>query len=214
MDKMTLISLFQLGGWSMWPLLAMSIVTVAVTIERAIYFLMYDFKVTDIEEKVIEFLKNDDRDGAQAYLKTFKKKKLAAHIILEGVTMAKLGEHRMEKAFEAETQKKVKDIEKGLNYLVEMGSIAPITGFLGTVSGMIGAFGAIAKATDVNAQLVAGGIFEALITTAYGLIIAVVSITAYNVFTNIVERFITNIERVGTDVVTTVLIQEHEKNNK
>lgn len=214
MEQMTLISLFKLGGWAMWPLLIMSVITVSVIIERAIYFSMHSFKVSDIEAKVIEYLKADDKNAAEEYLKTFKGRRVAAKIVLEGIKMAKLGEHRMEKAFESETQKKVKDIEKGLNYLVEMGALAPITGFLGTVSGMIGAFGAIAKATDVNAQLVAGGIFEALITTAYGLIIAVISIAAFNMFTNIVERFVTSIERVGTDVVTTVLVNEYEKSVK
>lgn len=206
MEKMTLLWLFEKGGWSMWPLLVMSIVTIAVSVERLIFFMMHNLNVKDVEMKVIEMIRAGDLKGAEEYLAGFKNNKKAVGIIKEGLRMAKLGEHRIEKAFESETQQQVKELDKGLNFLVEMGSLAPITGFLGTVSGMISAFGAIAKATDVNAQLVAGGIFEALITTAYGLIIAVVAIAMYNFYTSIVEKFITDMERVGSDVVTEIIL--------
>ncbi len=206
MEKMTLLWLFEKGGWSMWPLLVMSIITIAVTVERLIFFVMHNLNVKDVEMKVIEMIRAGDLKGAEEYLDGFKKNKKAVGIIKEGLRMAKLGEHRIEKAFESETQQQVKELDKGLNFLVEMGSLAPITGFLGTVSGMISAFGAIAKATDVNAQLVAGGIFEALITTAYGLIIAVVAIAMYNFYTGIVEKFIADMERVGSDVVTEIIL--------
>lgn len=216
MEEMTLLWLFDKGGWSMWPLLIMSIITVAVSIERGIYFLLHDFKISDIEEKTLNFVKDGDFEGATKYLGSFKKNKIGTRILIDGIKMAKLGEHRMEKTLESETQEKIQDIEKGLNLLVEMSSLGPITGFLGTVSGMIGAFSAISKATDVNAQLVAGGIFEALITTAFGLIIAVVAIAMYNVFTSITERFVSNVERVGTDIITSIVVAEFEakENNK
>jgi biopolymer transport protein ExbB len=211
MEKLTLISLFKLGGWAMWPLLVMSIITVAVTVERAIYFLMSNFKTSDIEPTVLELLQNNEIDKAMEYLNSFPKNKLIVGIINEGLKKAPYGEHRMEKCLEAETQEQVKIVEKGLHNLVEMSALAPITGFLGTVSGMIGAFSAIAKASDVNAQLVAGGIFEALITTAYGLIIAVVAIASYNFFTTIIERFISKVERIGTDIVDIVVMNELKK---
>ncbi|HQB61505.1 MAG TPA: MotA/TolQ/ExbB proton channel family protein [Spirochaetota bacterium] len=125
--------------------------------------------------------------------------------------MARFGEHRMEKCFEAEASKKINDLERGLNFLVAIGSLAPITGFLGTVSGMIAAFRNIANADDINAQLVANGIFEALITTAFGLTIAILAVAAYNIFTNIIDNFAKEIEQSGSDIISSILFSQNKK---
>ena len=101
--------------------------------------------------------------------------------------------------------REIGSLERGLDLLVALGSIAPITGFLGTVSGMISAFNSIATAADVNAQLVAGGIFEALITTAFGLSIALVAITGYNLFAHFVDRFAAEMEQSGNDLITAIV---------
>ncbi|HQH31744.1 MAG TPA: MotA/TolQ/ExbB proton channel family protein, partial [Spirochaetota bacterium] len=121
------------------------------------------------------------------------------------------GEHRMEKCLEAEASKKINDLERGLNFLVAIGSLAPITGFLGTVSGMIAAFRNIANADDINAQLVANGIFEALITTAFGLTIAILAVAAYNIFTNIIDNFAKEIEQSGSDIISSILFSQNKK---
>lgn len=128
--------------------------------------------------------------------------------LIAGLKVHSLGEHRMERAMETEASERINALESGFDLLVAVGSIAPITGFLGTVSGMIGAFQSIANAADVNAQLVAGGIFEALITTAFGLIIAIVAITAYNIFAHIVDKFAAEVEEGGSNIVTRILMQE------
>jgi biopolymer transport protein ExbB len=112
----------------------------------------------------------------------------------------------MEKVINAEAAEKITKLENGFDILTAMGSLSPLTGFLGTVSGMISAFSAIAKATDVNAQLVAGGIFEALITTVFGLVIAVIAISGYSVLAHIVDKFANDIESLSTDVITTIIM--------
>ena len=112
----------------------------------------------------------------------------------------------MEKA----AQEQIGALGNGFDLLVALGSIAPITGFLGTVFGMIGAFQSIATASEVNAQLVAGGIFEALITTAYGLAIAIVTIAGYNIFTHIIDKFASRIEGAGSEIVMSLLSSGHK----
>ena len=92
-------------------------------------------------------------------------------------------------------------MENGFNYLTALASLAPLTGFLGTVSGMIGAFSQIANATDVNAQLVAGGIYEALITTVFGLIIAIIASIAYNLLIQKVDTFAAETSKAINDLV-------------
>ncbi|MDA3899137.1 MAG: MotA/TolQ/ExbB proton channel family protein [Spirochaetes bacterium] len=78
-------------------------------------------------------------------------------------------------------------LEKGLALISGIGNIAPIIGFLGTVLGMINAFGAIAAATTVNAKVVAVGIQIALVTTAGGLLVAAPALTAYYFFVHVIQ---------------------------
>lgn len=132
-------------------------------------------------------------------------KKTAATILYALLTNSKFGEARMENAAECEAQERIRRMENGFNYLTALSSIAPLTGFLGTVSGMIGAFKSIAAATDVNAQLVANGIYEALITTVFGLIIAIAALVAYNLLVQRVDTFAAETSKCINDLIPELL---------
>jgi biopolymer transport protein ExbB len=91
-------------------------------------------------------------------------------------------------------------LERGLAVLATVSNVAPLLGFLGTVAGMISAFGAIAEAGQVEASLVAGGIKVALITTAAGLLVAIPVNIAYNFFVTRIDGLIMDME-MGTSHV-------------
>ncbi|HSH46668.1 MAG TPA: MotA/TolQ/ExbB proton channel family protein [Longimicrobiales bacterium] len=91
-------------------------------------------------------------------------------------------------------------LERGLVVLATVANVAPLLGFLGTVAGMISAFGAIAEAGQVDAALVAGGIKVALITTATGLLIAIPANVGYNFFVTRIDKLIVDMEE-GTGAV-------------
>jgi biopolymer transport protein ExbB len=110
----------------------------------------------------------------------------------------------MEKAVETEAMNCVNSLENGFNFLTALGSLSPLTGFLGTVSGMIGAFKSIAEATEVNAQIVANGIYEALITTVFGLIIAIIAMIAFSIFSHIVDKFAAEVEKSCSELITEI----------
>lgn len=202
---MSLKELIVMGGWAMWPLMVFSVATISLIIERTIHILFHNLKVKDLKEKTVEFIENGDVHGAFDFLKKCPRRRIASRILLAGLDVHKLGELRVERAMETAAQERIGALENGFDLLVALGSIAPITGFLGTVSGMIGAFQSIATASEVNAQLVAGGIFEALITTAYGLAIAIVAIAGYNIFAHIVDKFASRIEGAGSEIVMRLL---------
>lgn len=195
----------------MWPLMLFSIATIFLILERILYLAIHNLKTEDIKEKLLESIDDGKVDEAIEYCRSFTKHRLASHIFMSGIKVHFLGEHRMEKAMETEAVEQINKLETGFDLLVAIGSIAPITGFLGTVSGMIGAFQSIAVASEVNAQLVAGGIFEALITTAFGLSIAIISISVYNIFAHIVDKFSARIEEAGSEIVTRILINDAKK---
>lgn len=197
----SLIELFKLGGPFMWVLLAFSVATVAIIIERLIYISWHDIKVTPLKNKIAGLLKSGQKDEAEKFLVSCTHKKTVASIFLALLQNAKYGENRMERAAESEAQERLRRMENGFNYLTALSSLAPLTGFLGTVSGMIGAFQQIANATDVNAQLVAGGIYEALITTVFGLIIAITALVAYNLLIQKVDTFAAETSKAINDLV-------------
>jgi biopolymer transport protein ExbB len=114
----------------------------------------------------------------------------------------KFSEHRIERAVETEAMSNINSLENGFNFLTALGSLSPLTGFLGTVSGMIGAFRSIAEATEVNAQIVANGIYEALITTVFGLIIAIIAMIAHSIFSHIVDKFAAEVEKSCSELIT------------
>ena len=201
----SLIELFKLGGPFMWVLLAFSVATIAIVIERCIYLSWHNCKVIPLKEKIITYLKQGRKDSAVEVLTGCSRKETAASIFLELLKNAKYGEARMERAAEGEAQERLRRMENGFNYLTALSSLAPLTGFLGTVSGMIGAFQSIAEATDVNAQLVAGGIYEALITTVFGLIIAIIALVAYNLLIQKVDTFAAETSKGINDIVSVIL---------
>lgn len=201
--RMTLLELFALGKWAMWPLLIFSIATISLIIERAIFLTVHRLNVARLARSVLNLVEAGDEAEARELCRRAGPRFLVASIFVAAFDARRIGKQRLvERAMEAGAAKAVRLIERGLDLLIALGSIAPITGFLGTVSGMIAAFNSIATAVDVNAQLVASGIFEALITTAYGLAIAIVAITAYNIFVHIADRFASDVEEAGNALIS------------
>jgi biopolymer transport protein ExbB len=200
----------------MWPLLAFSIATVAISLERMIYFLYHNLRIDDLQTKTSEFLANGDYAGAEEYLSANTKRRMGARILLALVKRATPGqgafsEHHVERAAETEAMNCIHSLENGFNFLTALGSLSPLTGFLGTVSGMIGAFRSIAEATEVNAQIVANGIYEALITTVFGLIIAIIAMIFHSIYSNIVDKFAADVERTCSNLIADIADYQTEK---
>ena len=200
MASFTMVELFRLGGITMWPLTLFSIITVFLTLERAIFFIYHNLTMDDLTARVSQNIKDGDFAGAEKYLSGQVKRRMGARILLALLQHSKIepgktfSEHQAEKAAETESAKCLTSLENGLNFLTALGSISPLTGFLGTVTGMIGAFRSIAEAAEVNAQIVAGGIYEALITTVYGLVIAITAMIFHSLYTHLVDKFAASIE--------------------
>jgi len=201
----SLLELFKLGGVVMWPLLAFSIAAVAITIERAVFFFQHNLDVDDLSLTISDYIEKKDYSGAVEYLEPLSEKRMGARVLLSLVKLKneknKFSEHRAERTVQTEAVNCINSLENGFNFLTALGSLSPLTGFLGTVTGMIGAFRSIAEATEVNAQIVANGIYEALITTVFGLVIAIIAMISHSIFSHIVEKFASKIEGECTKLI-------------
>jgi biopolymer transport protein ExbB len=210
-SSFSLLELFRMGGVFMWPLLFFSVAAVAISLDRVIYLLYHNLRLDDLREEVENFIRAGNYEEAKKYLEERTKRRMGARILLALINRAGgrgVSEHRLEKAAETEAMNCVNSLENGFNFLTALGSISPLTGFLGTVSGMIGAFKSIAEAVDVNAQIVANGIYEALITTVFGLIIAMIAMVAHSLFSHIVDKFAAEVEKTCSDLIIAITDRE------
>ena len=201
----SLFELFKLGGIFMWPLLLFSVTALAIIVDRALYLFRHKLTIDELASKVQGNIQKNNIKDATAFLEPITGKSMGARVLLALVNHAELGEDRLEKVVEAEALDCIHSLESGFNFLTAIGSLAPLTGFLGTVSGMIGAFRSIAEATEVNAQIVANRIYEALITTVFGLIIAIIAMSAHYILSSFVDRFVVRTEKACSDLITSLV---------
>jgi len=197
-----LVEFFNKGGNFMWALLALSIVGVAVIIERAITLHKARADVRKLMERVVGSLKKGRLDEALDVCASMRGP--IPQILHAGLLRAKKGTVAVEKAIETAGIIEMSFLERGLIILATVANVAPLVGFLGTVSGMVGAFEAIAQAEQVSAKLVASGISEALITTMTGLIIAVPTQVAHNLFIQRIDRFVVEMEDSAAELIDTL----------
>ena len=199
-----LVELFFRGGPFMYPLLAASIIGVAIIIERAVTLSRARTDVRKLMKRVLDALHSKGVDAAAAECE--RTRGPIAAILHAGLKRAERGTDAVERAIETAGSIETSFLERGLIWLATLATIAPLLGFLGTVSGMIRAFNAIAEAEQVNAKLVASGISEALITTATGLIVAIPIQTFHNFFVAQIDRFIIEMEETTADLVDTLVV--------
>lgn len=203
-ERVTLFNWFTRGGVFMWPLLILAAVGMGFVIERFIFFKKADLNPREFIEELESHIEKGNLDEVEKLCR--RKDLIFARIILKGMQLRSLGFDHVEKAIATAGSIEVTTLEKGLSILSSIGNIAPLLGFLGTVSGMIAAFQSIAEVDQVSARLVAGGIYEALITTETGLIIAIPVLGFYNYFVHRIESFISDVERIASDILEKLLI--------
>ncbi|MBA4159190.1 MAG: MotA/TolQ/ExbB proton channel family protein [Gemmatimonadetes bacterium] len=196
-----LIQLFADGGFMMYPLILASLLGLGVIIAKA-YILWAAKREAGRVLRETEALARDGKIDEAIALAESTPGPVPA-ILLSGLRRVK--DQRpgrdVEKAMTSTGTIELGFLERGLVVLATIASVAPLMGFLGTVWGMINAFGAIEAAGQVEATLVAAGIKIALLTTAAGLIIAIPVNIAYNYFVTRIDQMIVSMEEGSTAVL-------------
>ncbi|MDM7993209.1 MAG: MotA/TolQ/ExbB proton channel family protein [Candidatus Fermentibacter sp.] len=199
---MDLKDLFIAGGIFMWPLLLSAIIGVAIGIERYIVLRKCKINQGTFLDQLGGYIRKGDHKGAEDLCD--RTRGPVASILRAGLVRRDKGLEAVEKGIETAAQVEMSFLEKGLIVMASVVVVAPMLGFLGTVSGMINAFGAIAAAKNVEASLVASGIQEALITTAAGLMIAIPVQLAYNWYISIIGRYVIDMEEASSFLIDTL----------
>ena len=184
--------LFVKGGPAMWPLLGLLIFGFGVAIHR-----FYNLRKAAIDaSKFFEDLESALRTGGpdQAAELCSQTRGPVASVIHAGLLRLHRGLDHVEKAIENAGAVEMAFLERGMVWLSTVANLGPMVGFLGTVTGMINAFRKIEELGDVEPSAVAGGISEALITTASGLVVGILIQFFYNFFANRIDKIIADMQ--------------------
>jgi biopolymer transport protein ExbB len=190
---MNLLDMFFKGGVIMYPILLCSVVALYVVIERILVLRKAQLDVGQFLLKVRSIFQRGDVAAVQTFCS--QKDAPIANIINKGILKHDQGDARVREAIEESGRAEVYHLEKHLAWLATISGIAPMLGFLGTVTGMVSAFQRIETIGGVvNPSDLAGGIWEALITTVFGLLVGIPALAAYNYFVTRVARFVHEME--------------------
>jgi biopolymer transport protein ExbB len=186
--------IFYSGGVLMFPLLLCSIISLTVILERSLFWIGVGMKRNrKVVEQVFDLCLKEDWDGVKKV--TAGSKSYIARILLSGVM------HRQYspiKAMELAAADEIFSMQRFMNILDTIITIAPLLGILGTVVGIIETFDMLGTSGIDNPQAVTGGIAKALITTASGLAIAIMTVFPYNYFNTRIQRAAQIIEKYTT----------------
>ncbi|MBW0433864.1 MotA/TolQ/ExbB proton channel family protein [Leptospira yasudae] len=204
------VDLFLLGGWTMYPLALSSIVALGIIFERIYFIATAKLLPKGYNIDLGEAMDTKGLDAVQGFLDERKEYKIS-QVLAGGIDVSSGDAEIFAKGVEREAAEVITVLERGLVILAAVSTIAPLIGFLGTVSGMINAFDAIANADQVNAKVVAGGIKEALITTAAGLIVAIPAMTFHQYLTSRIDGFTSEIEEAANRIYKEFLKRNSKK---
>jgi len=196
----TMYELMIKGGPVMWPLLACSVVALAVVFERLLFWLSVGIRKNQpLINRIFTLTEAGDFDTAIG--EGEGSKCLVVRILTSGLAHRNYG---LVQSLEAAAMFEIEKMKRSLSVLDTIITLAPLLGILGTVTGIIGSFDLLGAAGLEDPKAVTGGIAQALITTAAGLAIAIVALLPYNALVRKVEKVTRHIEQLVTCYEVTV----------
>lgn len=194
------MNIFLMGGWMMWPLALISIMVTAIVVERLLLFSTCRFPTKGFAALLEDAVRGDAGPLVEAVERVGMLRRFAALLAEEGPGR--------EAALRIEGEAVVKSLEARLPLLSILAKLAPLMGLLGTVLGMISTFSEIANAqAGINMNQLAGGIWQALITTAAGLFIAIPALFFLHYFQTRTD----DVASALSEAANAVLAAEEEK---
>jgi len=195
--------LFIKGGPVMWPILLCSLMSLALFLDRISYFSSIATDIYLLKSKIFELLKQNKVKDAVVLCE--QNPSPVAKILKAGIVNYGSRREQIKEAMEDASHFEIPLLEKNLPMLSTVSHIAPLLGLLGTVTGMASSFYMIqlrsAAMNPVVPGDIAGGIWQSLLTTVFGLIVAIPTLLAYNYCVSRVNIFVLDMERAATELV-------------
>jgi len=201
-----MLEIVQAGGWLMLPIIACSVVAVAIVLERL--WTLQEKRVLPalVANQVWEWVQHNQIDAQQ--VQQVHQSSPFGQVLAAGISYRHAPRDVLKEAVEDAGRHAVHGLERYLNTLGTIAAISPLLGLLGTVSGMIRSFTAITTEGVGNPAVLAGGISEALITTAAGLTVAIPALIAYRYLRGRVDGLVVQIEKESMRFIEGLLHQQ------
>lgn len=204
-EAQSVLDILIQGGWVMVPILLLSLLALYVFVERLIAIRKAESEPEEVTKRIRGFIRAGDVEGALRYCR--EEDTPIARVLREGLERLGRPIAEIQDAVQAAGKHEAFELEKRTDLLASIAGIAPMLGFFGTVTGMIEAFQEVQNLQgNVNPSVLAGGIWEALVTTAFGLAVGILALFAYNYLLNRIRRRINDMERSATAFID--LLQE------
>lgn len=194
-----MLAFIQTGGFFMWPLMACSILTLAIILERFWTLRQSGVVPKGLLNEVMTRLR-DDRMTLD-YIRSMQSKTGLASIFAAGLLNSKHGRSAMKESVQEAASHVIHELERFMNTLGTIAAISPLLGLLGTVVGMIKVFAVLMENGAGNTALLAGGISEALLTTAAGLGVAIPALIFHRFFSRKIDVLVVTMEQQSTKLV-------------
>jgi biopolymer transport protein ExbB len=196
-----MFELIREGGPVMWLLVAAAVIATVIFLERVFHLHRAQIKSDDFLDGIFNILRR--RNVVEAVSICEETPGPVAHVVKAAVLHHDEGWAELQKAVEEAGLAEVPRLEKGLNLLATIAQISPLIGLLGTVLGMLQVLVVIQQnAPLVHSGDLAGGLWQALLTTALGLAISIPSYAAYNFLVGRVETIVLDMERASVEILT------------
>ncbi len=197
-DQETLWIWLKKGGATMIPLGIVTTIIIAFALERGLYYRRQKLDSRGFFESLQAALNTDGVEGAAKLLESDDR--LISRILRDGVRRRDEGKEEVENSIQSSASVELGKLERGLNLLNNLGNLAPLLGFFGTVTGMRTSFLQFVVKAAPTAKDLAAGVEEALITTIAGLMIAMPTFFVHNVFIYFIDSLAIEIERCGSAI--------------
>lgn len=197
-----MFEMVQAGGWLMVPIVLCSVVSVAICVERFWTLRPSQVAPRNLLAQVWSWIRNNQMDNRK--LKEVRDASPLGQILVSGLSSSRRGREIMKESIEETAGHVIHEMERYLNTLGTIAVITPLLGLLGTVIGMIKVFSALQLEGTGNAAVLAGGISQALITTAAGLSVAIPSLFFYRFFVRRVDELVIEMEQEAIKLVDVI----------
>jgi biopolymer transport protein ExbB len=201
-----MLEIVQAGGWAMWPIIGCSVVAVAITLERLWTLQERRVLPASVADHVWELVQQNQLDPKQ--IQQVHQSSPLGQVLAAGLAYRHASRDVLKEFVEDTGRHAVHDLERYLSTLGTIAAISPLLGLLGTVFGMIRSFTAITTEGVANPAVLAGGISEALVATAAGLMVAVPSLIAYRYLRGRVDGLVVKIEKESMRFIEALLHQQ------
>lgn len=201
-EDISIIDLLAKGGPIMIPIALLSVLTIYFLVERWLYINSVSKRSPELIDSVADHLEKGNVNGAMMSVQ--RENSATGRMIFPALSFVGKSYREMEAVMEANAEIQIGRMEKNLGYLGVIAGIAPMLGFIGTISGIIRIFYNISASNDISIGIIAGGLYEKMITSGAGLFVGAIAFTCYHILNLRIQRITLALQEDASNFLTRI----------